>query len=56
MEEKELKEDETMLIETDDYITCAYDTLHFKRCVKCGAHDLLDERNYCSNCGRKIVN
>lgn len=51
----EIAENETRLIETSNYLTTAYDTMHYYRCEKCGYDDILDCGNYCSNCGRKVV-
>lgn len=53
--EKNIKEDETRLVETNDYITTAYGSIHYYRCEKCGCDELLDNDNYCSHCGRKVV-
>lgn len=45
----------TILIETNDYITTAYGSLHYYKCDKCDNDELLDFGNYCSNCGRKVI-
>ena len=59
MEENEneivLNENETRLVDTGDYLTCAYGTLNYYKCTKCGYDEILDEGNYCSNCGRKVI-
>lgn len=46
----------TRLTETSDYITTAYGSLPLYRCEKCGCNELLDCLNFCSNCGREIIN
>ena len=53
--EKNLKENETRLVETGDYITTAYGSLYYCKCEKCGYDELLDNDNFCAHCGRKIV-
>lgn len=55
MNTNESKENETRLLDTNDYITTAYGNLPMYKCEKCGCDELLDEKNYCSNCGRKVV-
>ena len=52
---KENEDNITKLIETMDYITTAYGSLHYYKCEKCGYDELLDNDNFCSHCGRKIV-
>lgn len=51
-----IEDNTTRLTETNDYITTAYGTLYFYKCEKCGYDELLDDGNYCSHCGRKVVN
>ena len=50
-----IEENTCQLIETNDYVTCAYGTMYYFRCNRCGYNELLDDLNYCANCGRKIV-
>lgn len=45
----------TRLLDTNDYITAAYGSIDIYKCEKCGCDDLLDNMNYCANCGREIV-
>lgn len=54
--EKEFKDNETILVETNDYITTAYGSLHYYKCEKCGYDEILDCDNFCPHCGRKVVN
>ena len=52
---KNNNDDTTRLIETNDYVTTAYGSLHYYKCEKCGHDEMLDNDNFCSHCGRKIV-
>lgn len=52
---KENEDNTTRLVDTGDYITTAYGSLNYYKCEKCGCDDLLDADNYCSHCGRKII-
>lgn len=45
----------TRLLDTNDYITTAYDSIYLCKCEKCGYDELMDNLNYCANCGREIV-
>ena len=53
--DKHKNDDTTRLIKTDDYIVTAYGSLYYYRCAKCNCNELLDNDNYCSHCGRKII-
>lgn len=55
MTNEELSENKTRLIQTNGYVTCAYDTMYYYKCEKCKNDEILDYGNYCSNCGRKFV-
>ncbi len=47
----------TTLIETAEYIDTGYTTMHFYKCEKCGADELLnaEEFKWCPYCGRKVI-
>ena len=53
--EKNIKEDETRLVETNDYITTAYGSIHYYRCEKCGCDELLDNDNTNPNIIKDVV-
>lgn len=49
------KEETTTLIDTGNYITTAYGSLNYFKCIACGYEEILDADNFCPHCGRKIA-
>lgn len=50
------KDDVTTLVETGEYITTAYGSMHFYKCTVCGYDEILNDDNFCPHCGRKVIN
>lgn len=46
----------TTLIETEDYVTTAYGSIHYYKCMACGYDEILNVDNFCPHCGKKITN
>lgn len=57
MEDNNKKQDNTTtLIQTEDYVTTAYGSMHYYKCMACGYDEILNEDNFCPHCGKKITN
>lgn len=46
----------TTLVETGDYVTTAYGSMNYLKCISCGYDEILNNDNFCPHCGRKVNN
>lgn len=57
MEDNNKNQDNTTtLIETKDYVTTAYGSMHYYKCMACDYDEILNVDNFCPHCGKKITN